>query len=159
MWRHGWCVCPEAGLGWTCWQQWQNSTLCIIHQAAASQELHLWSRSSWAHGLSRGCVEHTQWKDETENKTKQIPGQLLSHPPGGGLPLWAPSVDEAPCNGSRGKAGQRVCVNHILNSSFQNCVVQHLLYKPPELGTEISISLRHLRRLGFHETFSLKTKC
>lgn len=90
VWRHGWCVCPEAGLGWTCWQQWQTiNSLWITHQAAASQELHLWSRSFWAHGLNRACVEWTGWKDETENKTKHVPGQLLSFPPGGiRPPLW-----------------------------------------------------------------------
>lgn len=84
-------------------------------------------------------------KDETENKTKHIPGQLLSHPPGeSDCPCEQPSEDGAPCNGISEKAGQRLCMNQVLNSSFQNCVVQSLptfSYKPAELGKEISISL------------------
>lgn len=40
-----------------------KASLWIIHQATASQEFHSWSRSFWAHGLSRGFVEPTQWKD------------------------------------------------------------------------------------------------
>lgn len=81
-----WLVCVARG-----WQQWQTQTsVGIIHQATASQELHLWSWSFWAPGLSRGCVEWTQWKDETENKTKHIPGQVFSHPPGRiRPPFWA----------------------------------------------------------------------